>query len=96
MTEINDELDFELDVQGGADRDHRRATVIGQVSVRGTKHAINIDEAGNRQQLPIKNSQMQEGFKAALRQAYIDYGQPEIYVFQGRIQYSNKFAFTDR
>jgi hypothetical protein len=89
MTE--DELDYELDTEAG-NKAHHRATVIGQVSVKNVVHPIN-----NNGDLPTKPVRMTDSFQAQLRRAYVEsYEQPEIYVFQGRLQYANRFAFTDQ
>ncbi|KAI1753016.1 hypothetical protein F4782DRAFT_95579 [Xylaria castorea] len=89
---LDDEQEYELDAAGGADYEHRRATVIGQISVKSVNHIIN-----DSQPLPTRHAKMSDAFRAKLRGAYVkDYRQPEIYMFQGRIQYANKFGFTDR
>ena len=93
---LEDEKDFEMDIRDGADANHRRTTVIGQIppsSVCGTTHFINED-----QPLPTKHASMSTRFKWALRRAYMEeYGKDEIYQFGNkRIQWSNKLGFTDR
>ncbi|KAI1097192.1 hypothetical protein F4804DRAFT_352027 [Jackrogersella minutella] len=95
-TEIQDmpenELDFELDANSGGDYQHRRATVIGHVHLKGTTHVINEGRA-----LPTRHVNMTDRFKHVLRQTYVrDYGQPDIYQFAGVLQYANKFGFSDR
>lgn len=95
-TELQDmpeaELDFELDANAGGDYQHRRATVIGHVHLKGVTHVMNEGRA-----LPTRHSNMTDGFKQVLRQTYVrEYAQPEIYQFAGRLQYANKFGFSDR
>jgi len=96
MTAPDDELENELDVHSGVDSKHRRATVIGAIppaTVNRTLHVLNDNRS-----LPRRHDNMSESFKRALRRAYVqEYGLDEIYHF-GRwpLQYSNKFAFTDR
>jgi hypothetical protein len=95
MTAPDDELENELDVHSGADSNHRRATIIGAIpptTINRTLHVINDNRS-----LPRRHDDMSEGFKRALREAYVqEYGLDEIYQFGRRLQYSNKFAFTDR
>ncbi|KAI8171048.1 hypothetical protein KHU50_005759 [Colletotrichum sp. SAR 10_65] len=88
-----EEMDFEMDVEGlVSDEDHQRPSAIGQVSVRGVTHAINENKP-----LPTRPTTMEDTFTRRLRRAYTrDYGEPDIWVFSGRLQYSNKFAFSDR
>ena len=38
---VNEDMEFELDVAGGADKFHRRATVIGKISATSHQHFIN-------------------------------------------------------
>ena len=92
----DDELENELDVHSGVDSKHRRATVIGAIppaTINRTLHFLN-----DNRPLPRRHDDMSEGFKRALRRAYVqEYGLDEIYHFGHQpLQYSNKFAFTDR
>jgi hypothetical protein len=61
---------------------------------RSTYHLLN-----DNQSLPRRHNNMSENFKRALRGAYVqEYGLDETYHFGNRrpLQYSNKFAFTNR
>jgi len=91
-----DELDNEMDVHFGADRDHRRPTVIGAIPPSTIKKTTHLANDGDY--LPRRDTGMTDGFKRLLRRAYVDhYGMDEVYHFGNRpIQYSNKFGFTDR
>lgn len=91
-----DELDNEMDIHFGADRDHCRPTVIGAIPHNIVRKTISLANGGRP--LPRRDADMSAEFKQRLRRAYVEqYGMDEVYQF-GRqpIQYSNKFAFTDR
>jgi hypothetical protein len=91
-----DEFDNEMDVHFGADRDHRRPTVIGAIPPNVVKQSISLANGGRP--LPRRDADMSVEFKQLLRRAYTEqYGMDEVYQFGKQpIQYSNKFAFTDR
>lgn len=91
-----DELENEMDIYFGADRDHRRPTVIGAIPSNVVNQSIHLANGGNP--MPRYDTHMTDGFKRLLRRAYVEqYGVDELYRFGRRaLQYSNKFAFTDR
>jgi len=91
-----DELENEMDIYFGADEEHRRPTVIGAIPSYVVNKSIHLANGGNP--MPRYHTHMTDGFKQLLRRAYVEqYGMDEIYRFGGRaLQYSNKFAFTDR
>jgi hypothetical protein len=91
-----DELDNEMDIYFGADRNHRRPTVIGAIPSNVVNQSVHLANGGNP--LPRHDTHMTDGFKQLLRRAYVEqYGMDELYRFSRRpLQYSHKFAFTDR
>ncbi|KAI8177285.1 hypothetical protein K4K51_005652 [Colletotrichum sp. SAR 10_75] len=88
-----EEMDFKMDVEGLiSDEDHQQPSAIRQVSVRGVTHTINKNKP-----LPTRPTTMEDTFTQHLRRAYTqDYREPDIWVFSSRLQYSNKFAFSNR
>jgi hypothetical protein len=88
----HEEFDSGLDVYWGEDKDYWRATIIGQVSAKDTRHPVIMGQS-----LPTKHARMSDRFKKLLQRAYFDYyGEPEIYQFPHRLQYANKSGFSER